>query len=312
LIGYGLAALSKPLFPLANGIDLVMTARFVDRVGKGIRGAPRDALIVDVTPSELSGTAFGLRQSMDTVGAFLGPLLAILLMRVTGDHFRFVFWIAAIPSAIAVCLIVYGVREPVSLRSSEPRRFPIRSRKLARLSGDFRWLIVIAAMLAMARFSEAFLLLAAQHAGMTISFLPGILVMMNIVYAATSLPFGRLADRMSRRMLLVIGVSVLIAADVVLATAGTAWQVVVGAAIWGLHMGATQGLLSALVADAVPGDLRATAFGFYGLVMGGALLAASVVAGWLWTSLGPGATFTAGAVFAGLALIIITAQQPKG
>jgi MFS family permease len=139
-------------------------------------------------------------------------------------------------------------------------------------------------MLTLARFSEAFLLLAAQHAGMTVALVPGVLVMMNIVYAATSFPFGRLADRMSRRMLLAAGVSVLIAADIVLATAGSVWQLAAGAAIWGLHMGATQGLLSALVADAVPSDLRATGFGLYGLVTGGALFAASVLAGWLWTS----------------------------
>ena len=206
LIGYGLAAFTKPLFPLATGVGAVFVARFVDRIGKGIRGAPRDALIADVTPLELRGTAFGLRQSMDTVGAFLGPMLAILMMAATGEDFRFAFWIAVIPAALAVLLIVYGVREPTALHQRERRRFPVRGAELARLGVEYWWLVGIATVLTLARFSEAFLLLAAQHAGMALSLIPAVLVLMNITYAASAYPVGRLADRMSRHNLLLMGI----------------------------------------------------------------------------------------------------------
>ena len=303
LIGYGLAALTKPLFPLATGVGTVFIARFLDRIGKGIRGAPRDALIADVTPLELRGTAFGLRQSMDTVGAFLGPMLAILMMAATGGDFRFAFWIAVIPAALAVLLILYGVHEPAAPGEGERRQFPVRRAELARLGVEYWWLVGIATVLTLARFSEAFLLLAAQHAGMALALIPAVLVLMNIAYAASAYPFGRLADRRSRPNLLMMGISFLIAADIVLATAGSVWQVMAGAAVWGLHMGATQGLLSAIVADAVPADLRGTAFGLYSLITGAAMLAASIIAGSLWTAVGPAATFTAGAAFAVLSII---------
>jgi MFS family permease len=310
LLGYGLAALTKPLFPLAGNAGLVLLARFVDRIGKGIRGAPRDALVADVTPPELRGSAYGLRQSMDTVGAFVGPLLAMLLMAASRDNFRLVFWVAVIPAAAAVLVVIYGVKEPAVPHGDERRRFPIRRAELVQLNTEFWWLVGVATVLTLARFSEAFLLLAAEHAGMALALIPGVLVTMNIVYAASAYPLGRLSDRMSRRTLLLAGVGILIAADIVLATAGTVWQVVIGAAIWGLHMGATQGLLSALVVGAAPAHLRGTAFGFYSLITGVALLAASVVAGWLWTAFGPAATFTGGALFAGLALIGILLRAP--
>ena len=316
LVGYGLAALTKPLFPLAGGIGIVLAARFIDRIGKGIRGAPRDALIADVTPPALRGAAFGLRQSLDTVGAFLGPLLAIVLMAVSGDDFRLVFWIAVIPAAVAVLVLAYGVHDPAMPAmpaggAAQERRFPIRRSELARLDAAFWWLVAIASVLTLARFSEAFLLLAGQHAGMAVALVPAILVTMNIFYAASAYPFGRLADRVSRRGLLLLGIMLLIAADLVLAAASGVALVIAGAGLWGLHMGATQGLLSALVADAAPSDLRGTAFGLYSLVTGVALLAASVVAGALWSLAGPGATFVAGAAFAALAALGILARRAK-
>jgi MFS family permease len=311
LLGYGLAALAKPLFPLAGGADTVLLARFIDRIGKGIRGAPRDALVADVTPEAVRGTAFGLRQSMDTIGAFLGPLVAIALMAASRDDFRLVFWVAVIPACLAVLVVAYGVREPAALPRPAARPFPIRPAELARLDAAFWWLVAIAGVLTLARFSEAFLLLDAQHAGMAIELVPLILVTMNIVYALSAYPVGRLADRVSRRGLLLSGILLLIAADLVLAGAHSVLLVLVGAAIWGLHMGATQGLLAALVADAVPGDLRGTAFGLYSLIAGAALLLASVVAGGLWSLSGPGATFIAGAVFAGLAAVGLMARRPR-
>jgi MFS family permease len=303
LIGYGLSALTKPLFPLASGVGVVVAARVVDRIGKGIRGAPRDALIGDVTPVELRGTAFGLRQAMDTVGAFIGPLLAMLLMAASNDNFRLVFWVAVLPAIVAVLLILYGVQEPVVPRPAERRPFPIQRSELGRLDGAYWWLVGIATTLTFGRFSEAFLLLAAEHVGLAIALIPGVLVIMNVVYAASAYPFGRLSDVVSRRLLLALGVGFLIAADIILATAGTPWQVAAGVVLWGLHMGATQGLLSTLVVDAAPADLRGTALGMFNLITGAAMLVASVLAGSLWTAFGPAATFIAGGAFAGIALI---------
>ena len=303
LLGYGLAALTKPLFPLASGVGVVLVARFIDRIGKGVRGAPRDALIGDLTPIESRGAAFGLRQSLDTVGAFVGPLLAMLLMAASHDNLRLVFWIAVIPAFVSVALVIYGVREPDVAHATERRPFPIQRTELARLDRRYWWLLAIATILTLGRFSEAFLLLAAENVGLAVALIPGVLVAMNVVYAASAYPFGRLSDVASRRVLLVLGVVLLMAADIVLATAGTIWIVLVGVVLWGLHMGATQGLLSTLVVDAAPADLRGTALGMFNLVTGAALLAASALAGWLWTASGPAATFTAGAVFAGLALL---------
>ena len=311
LLGYGISALTKPLFPLAFGIGTVLVARFVDRIGKGIRGAPRDALIGDVTPVELRGTAFGLRQSMDTVGAFLGPLLAMLFMAASGDNFRLVFWIAVLPAIISVVLIFYGVQEPDAPPRTERRPFPIQRSELRRLDLAYWVLVGIATILTLGRFSEAFLLLAAQHVGLAVALIPGVLVTMNIVYAASAYPFGRLSDTMSRRMVLALGAGFLIAADIVLAMARTPSLVFVAVILWGLHMGATQGLLSTLVVDAAPADLRGTALGMYNLTTGIALLLASVLAGWLWTALGPAATFLAGAAFVGIAVLGVVSWQPS-
>ena len=305
LLGYGLAALTKPLFPLATGIGEVFTARFINRIGKGIRGAPRDALIADITPPPLRGAAYGLRQSMDTVGAFAGPMLALALMAATLNNFRLVFWIAVIPAFICVAIIVFGVREdpPAQLRPRDARRFPLHRRDIARLPRLFWHITALGAVLTLARFSEAFLLLRAENVGLAVTWVPAILVVMNVVYAASAYPFGALSDTINRKLLLAGGIALLIAADVTLAKASNVWGVCAGAALWGLHMGATQGIITAIVADTAPDDLRGTAFGLFNLVTGVALLAASVIAGGLWTLFGPAVTFYAGALFSGVALM---------
>jgi MFS family permease len=305
LLGYGLAALTKPLFPLATGIGEVLTARFIDRIGKGIRGAPRDALIADVTPSPLRGAAYGLRQSLDTVGAFAGPLLALALMAATANNFRLVFWVAVIPAFICVALIVFGVREPETAAGSErgvKRPFPIHRSEITRLPRLFWQITALGTVLTLARFSEAFLLLRAENVGLQVTWVPMMLVVMNVVYAASAYPFGKLSDRINRKVLLAGGIGVLIVADLTLALASNAWGVSAGAALWGLHMGATQGIITAIVADTAPDDLRGTAFGMFNLITGVALLAASVIAGGLWTWFGPAMTFYAGAVFSAIAL----------
>ncbi len=303
LFGYGLAAVTKPLFPLAFHIPTVLVARFVDRFGKGIRGAPRDALIADLTPQPLRGAAYGMRQAMDTVGAFLGPALAIVLMARSGNNFRFVFWLAVMPVFIAVAVILFGVHETEATTATGTRKFPLRRADLARLDRAYWWVVGVASVLTLARFSEAFLLLRAQTAGVAPAFVPAVLMVMNIIYAASAYPFGRLADKVSRKSLLAVGIVLLVAADVFFAIGENVYSVFIGAALWGLHMGATQGLLSTLVADTCPENLRGTAFGIFNLLGGVALLAASVLAGLLWTRIGPTATFMAGVGFATLALI---------
>ena len=304
LLGYGLGALSKPLFALAGGAGLVVAARLIDRVGKGIRGAPRDALVADITPPEMRGAAFGLRQSLDTVGAFLGPLLAMGLMLLWANDFRAVFWVAAIPAFLAVALLLFGVREP-ERKTHGTRLNPIRRENLRRLPGAY-WLVVgIGAIFTLARFSEAFLVLRAQQGGLPLALTPLVLIAMNVVYAASAYPFGRLADRISHVRLLAAGLVVLIAADVALAWDGHWSALWLGVLLWGLHMGMTQGLLAAMIAATAPDDLRGTAYGFFNLASGVALLIASALAGLLWDSFGAPATFVAGGIFSAVALIAI-------
>jgi len=301
LLGYALGAVSKPLFALAPTTGVVLGARLLDRVGKGIRGAPRDALIADIAPPAIRGAAFGLRQSLDTVGAFLGPLLAVGLMLLWADDFRAVFWAAVIPGAMAVALLAFGVREP-DRPPGERHVNPIRRQNLKRLEARYWWVVGVGAVFTLARFSEAFLVLRAQQGGIPVALVPLVMVVMSLVYAATAYPFGKLADRFSHTLLLALGLLVLIAADLVLA-ASDHWTVVLpGVALWGLHMGMTQGLLATMVADTAPDDLRGTAYGLFNLVSGLAMLLASVVAGLLWDRLGPSFTFHAGAVFCAVAL----------
>jgi MFS family permease len=307
LAGYGLAAATRPLFPLAGTATTVFLARLVDRIGKGIRGAPRDALVADLTPEGRRGAAYGLRQSLDTVGAFAGPVLAMGLMLVFADDFRRVFWLAAIPAVISVLIIVFLVREPAVHHGDRPRRFPIRRAELRALPGHYWGIVALAAVFTLARFSEGFLLLRAEQAGLGPAAVPLVLVLMNLVYFLSAYPFGHWADRLDRRGLLVLGIAILMAADLVLAFADRVWLALLGAAIWGLHMGATQGLLAALIGDAAPPHLRGTAFGMFNLVSGFAILGASAIAGGLWSTVGPMATFWAGAAIAavsGLGLLL--------
>jgi MFS family permease len=301
VLGYGLAAITKPVFPLAPSIGWLIGARFVDRVGKGIRGAPRDALLADLAPANLRGASFGLRQSLDTVGAFVGPLLAIALMWITADQFRTVFWVAVLPAFMSVALLVLAVREPD--RVVLPRaRMPLHWRELARLGQPFWLVIAVATIFTLARFSEAFLLLRAQQAGLRLGLVPLVLVVMNVAYAATAYSAGAASDRHGRQRMLVIGMLLLIAADLVLALVPALWGVGIGVVLWGLHMAYTQGLFAAWVADTAPAELRGTAFGVYNLMTGGALLVASLVAGVMWDQSGAQATFLAGAAVAVCAL----------
>ena len=308
LFGYALGALSKPLFAMAPGMTSVLSARLLDRVGKGIRGAPRDALVADIAPPHLRGAAFGLRQSLDTVGAFLGPLLAVALMLLWHDDFRAVFWVAVVPGLLAVALLWWGVQEP-DQPAVVARRNPISRANLARLKPAYWAVVVIGAVFTLARFSEAFLVLKAHATGVPLALVPLVMVAMSAVYAASAYPFGKLSDGFSHRKLLAWGLLVLIAADLVLAMASGWPALLLGVLLWGLHMGMTQGLLAAMVAATAPADLRGTAYGFFNLISGLALLLASGLAGWLWDRFGAAFTFYAGAAFAVLALLGLLQQR---
>jgi len=301
-IGYGLAAFTKPVFPLAPTIGWLVAARFVDRIGKGIRGAPRDALVADLSPPDLRGASFGLRQSLDTIGAFVGPLLAIALMWWTSDNFKAVFWFAVIPAFLALALIVFAVREPERAQALRTVRNPVSPAEIKNLGAAYWWVVAVASVFTLARFSEAFLVLRAQNVGVPIMLVPIVLVAMNVVYAIAAYPAGVMSDRMSRTAVLATGILVLVAADIVLALLPSVGGVALGVVLWGLHMGLTQGLLAALVADTAPAELRGTAYGFFNLLGGLAMLAASVIAGSLWDITGPQGTFLAGAGFALAAL----------
>ncbi|WP_060508010.1 MFS transporter [Pseudomonas sp. NBRC 111124] len=303
VLGYGLGALTKPVFPMASGLEWLTAARFVDRIGKGIRGAPRDALVADVTPPELRGAAFGLRQTLDTVGAFLGPLLAIVLMWLTASHFQTVFWVAVIPAFVAVYILVAFVREPEAAPNARPVRSPLALRELARLGPPYWRLIGLAMVFTLARFSEAFLLLRAQDMGLAPLWAPAVLVLMALAYSLSAYPAGALSDRVGRRGVLMMGLGLLIAADLLLALLPGWAGLALGVAAWGLHLGFTQGIFAALIADSAPANLRGTAFGLFNLLTGVALLVASVVAGLLWDGAGFQATFLVGAGFAGATLV---------
>lgn len=302
VLGYGLAALTKPVFPLADSIGWLVTARFVDRIGKGLRGAPRDALIADIAPPHLRGASFGLRQTLDTIGAFVGPALAVLLMWLTADNFQAVFWVAVIPAVLCVVVLVVWVREPERPADLRKVSAPLSLVELRRLGRAYWWLVALATLFTLARFSEAFLLLRAQSAGLAVALVPLVLVAMNVVYSLAAYPAGALSDRTNKLTVLMFGLVLLIAADLVLAFVPGLAGVALGVALWGLHMGFSQGLLASLVAETAPPELRGTAFGVYNMLGGVALLLASVLAGLLWDTAGPAATFVAGAAITALAL----------
>lgn len=309
--GYALSALSKPLFALAASPAWILVARTSDRIGKGIRGAPRDALIGDLAPADLRGAAFGLRQSLDTVGAFVGPLLALALMLSFDGNFRLVFWLALVPGLIAVAILVFAVHEPAQPQPARAARAVVDWRSLTALGPAFWGVVGVGAVLTLARVSEAFLVLRAEGAGLPTALVPLTLIVMNAVYAGSAYPLGALSDRVDRWALLAAAFLVLLAADLVLASARELSAVMLGVALWGLHLGASQGLLATLVADAAPASVRGTAFGLFHLVTGVALLLASVVAGILWDAFGPAASFLASAAFTALGLLGLAALRTR-
>ena len=311
LIGYGMAALTKPLFPLANSFGVVFVARLVDRVGKGVRGAPRDALVAHLAPPQVRGASYGLRQSLDSIGAFIGPLGGISLMLLFAGDFRKVFWVAVIPAFVSVALLALFVHEPPDSAGPGTLRAQLHWRELRYFPAAFWFVVAIGAVFTLARFSEAFLILRASNLGLRNDYVPLALVVMNIVYAGSSYPAGRLSDRVDRRLVLALGAIALVVSDVLLARAFGIGGLIVGICFWGLHMGFSQGLLATLVADAAPTERRGSAFGIFGLVSGITLLVASLLAGRLWDRIGASATFYAGACFAAFGALGLLRQIGK-
>jgi MFS family permease len=303
VLGYGLAACTKPIFPLADSVNLVFTARFIDRIGKGIRGAPRDALVAEITPPPLRGAAYGLRQALDSVGALLGPSLAVMFMVWLAYDIRTVMWVSVVPAIITVALLVFYVREPEHVDEKNTAKKNLKFADAKKLPLRYWLVVLLGAIFTLARFSEAFLVLRAQDIGLAVGYVPLVMIVMNVLYAGAAYPAGAAADRMSHRALLLIGLSLLVISDIVLALAASPAMVLTGAALWGLHMAFTQGLLSKLVADTAPKELLGTGFGIFNLLSGGALLLASIIAGSLWNAFGATATFVTGAVFAFIAAV---------
>ena len=301
MFGYGLGALSKPLFAMAGSSGMVLSARMIDRVGKGIRGAPRDALVADVTPSEIRGAAYGLRQSLDTVGAFLGPLLAVGLMLLWNNDFHTIFWVAVIPGVLSIALLWFGLSEPKT-PVTDKRTNPLRRENLQKLSAAYWWVVGLGALFTLARFSEAFLVLRAYQMDIPLFAIPLVMVAMNLVYSLSAYPFGKMSDSMNHTRMLQAGLLVLIAADITLALSHHWSTLLIGVGLWGIHMGMTQGLLAAMIAHTAPAELRGTAFGMFNLISGIALLLASTGAGILWETMGAASTFYAGAVICAIVL----------
>lgn len=301
MLGYGLGALSKPLFAMAGSSGMVFSARMIDRVGKGIRGAPRDALVADVTPSEIRGAAYGLRQSLDTIGAFLGPLLAVGLMLLWNNDFHTIFWVAVIPGVLSITLLWFGLSEPKT-PVTDKRTNPLRRENLKKLNAAYWWVVGLGALFTLARFSEAFLVLRAYQMDIPLFAIPLVMVAMNLVYSLSAYPFGKMSDSMNHTRMLQAGLLVLIAADITLAMSHHWSTLLIGVGLWGIHMGMTQGLLAAMIAHTAPAELRGTAFGMFNLISGIALLVASTGAGILWETMGAASTFYAGAVICAIVL----------
>lgn len=311
LLGYGVSALNKVMFPLAGVVSVVLAARVIDRIGKGLRDAPRDAYMTDVMPAKIRGSGFGLRLSFYTVGYVIGPAAAMALMAASGNNFRLVFWMAVIPAVAAMLILFFGIRETAATRF--PRR-PLRLRRsdLSLFKAPFWWAIGVAGLLSLARFSPAFLVLKAQSVGIEVAFVPIVLIVMHLVYAIAAYPFGVLADQMNRRRQVAIGGAVLLVADIILASAAVPWLVLVGAGFWGLQLAVTQGLLAASVADAAPEQLRGTAFGIYDMTVGAAAFVASFSAGGLWAVIGPASAFAFSCLVAAVAIILVLFRPRSG
>lgn len=308
IAGYGMAAITRPILPFASTVTEIFALRILDRIGKGVRVAPRDALVADHVRPEILGAAYGLRQGLDTIGALVGPIIAAIVLASSNNDFQWVFWVSCIPAALCVLIISLGVSEAARPADRPRPAFPLRPSQVRRLRGVFWGSMAIIMLLLIPRFSEGFLLLKAQQSGISVTWVPLLLAAVNLVAAPVSFPAGRLSDRIGRRHLVMSGFAVLVAAQLVLTVTDGPIGVLVGALFWGLHLGMTQGVLAAMIVDHAPADLRGTAFGVFHVASGLAVLVGSFGAGWIWDQLGSTTMFATAAAIgvAGLAALVIS------
>ena len=296
VIGYGISTLTKPFFALASTATWIFTARFVDRLGKGIRGAPRDSLIADSTSTKIRGTAYSLRQSLDTLGALLGPIIAIIILYLTTNNFRFVLWFAVIPAVLCIVVLIFGVKETTLKKNISSKKSYFLFKNFSKITPVIWLFFLIVFILNLGHFSEAFLLLRSQEIGLKVSFIPIVFVVMNVAYAIVAVPFGHLADRGGFFILIVCGFLILVLADIILALTNSVGWMFVGIIFWGIHLGMTQGLLLAMISKLSPLELRGTSFGLFHAITGIALLIASLIAGYLWQYYNSGLIFFVSAI----------------
>ncbi len=301
--GYFLGVISKPVFALAGSMPVVLAARFFDRIGKGLRGAPRDAIVADVTDESIRGAAYGLRQSLDAAGAFVGPLLATLLLLLWTEDLRSIFWIALIPGAACLALILFGVEDNVT-PTVNTKRIAWKDLKSV-MTPAFVQLVILGTLFSLARFSNAFIVLRAAAIGIEHAWIPMAVVLMNITFSLSSYPFGKLADKLNPMKLLALGMVLLALANLLFAYAENYRILAAGIVLFGMHLGATQGIFSTIISEIAPSEVRATAFGIFNFFSGLALLASGLVAGSLWEYMGAQYCFGGGVVFALITLSLI-------
>nr|WP_200892490.1 MFS transporter [Aliterella atlantica] len=315
VLGYGFSALMIPLYPIATSPGWILAARMGDRMGKGIRVAPRNALVADATPEHQRGAAYGLRYTLDTIGALLGPIVATILLAVSRQNTRLVFWAAMIPAFLAVGLLIWGIQAPPFAQpSSKSKASGLRWQSLQQLGVNYWHLVVVVCLFNLGNSSDAFLLLKAKDVGISFTAVPLVLTAIHAGSAVSAYPAGWLSDRLSRRNVFLVGLGLFALTYGGLAIARQPWQVWLLLGLYGLYQGITQGVLLAMVAATITPMSRGTAFSFLSLVAGFSLLLASLLAGWLWQQIGSWAAFglgSASAIAAILYFIVFLHHYPS-
>ncbi|MEO5618385.1 MAG: MFS transporter [Candidatus Eisenbacteria bacterium] len=306
VFGYGLSTVAKGMFAFPASWPALMGLRLADRLGKGLRNPPRDALIADSVLPDQRGRAFGLHRALDTLGAAIGPLVAFAMLAAWPGDYRRIFAASVIPGALSLITLVWFVRSV--------RHVPTQGRPLAAtlrgLGSPFRRFVIADTVFQLGNSSMAFVLLRAKSGGMLDGFLPLAYVLYNVVAAALALPLGALSDRIGRRRLILAGYALFAGVYALLAYSGSPAFVVTALALLGVHAGLLSGAQRSLIADLVPADRRATAYGVHHTAVGLALLPASALAGWLWDVRGPRMAFVTDAVLAGLAALLFVLLLP--